>query len=61
MKLSELIEKDLALAVLWENAYKKTKDFTLATVSVCLETGENHKTVLEIVSRHVKEKNIIID
>ncbi len=61
MKLAELIEKDLEIAMLWETKYRKTKDFVLATVDVCLETGQNHKTVLEIVSRHVKEKTIIID
>ena len=61
MKLAHLLEKDLDLAILWETKYQATKDMVLATVETCLETGENHKRILEIVSRHVKEKTIIVD
>jgi hypothetical protein len=60
MKLAHLLERDLAVATLWEAKYQTTKDIVLATVETCLETGENHKRILEIVSRHVKEKTIII-
>jgi hypothetical protein len=60
MKLSHLLESDYDIALLWEQNFQRTQSIVLATTETCLQTQQNHRTILEIVSRHIREQNIIL-
>lgn len=59
MKISHF-DADFRIAEIWKENYQKTGNFTLATMETCFQTNRDHKIVLENVSRHLKEKTIIL-